>query len=591
MDVDGRAVRPRARRREGGARRRSRTPTWTPPTCRRSSASSSAIVRATRAATSRGPQRAARPRHQGGLRLLVRQARHRLPQQPEDRPRPGHRGQRRDHGLRQHGRRLGHRRRLHPRPEHRREGALRRVPHQRPGRGRRGRHPDRAEDRPDADRHARGLRRVPAHRRSSSRSTTATSRTSSSRSSAAGSTCSRRARPSGPRRPPCKIAVDMVDEGLITKEEAVGRIEPAHVDQLLRDQFDPAGPAKATRDRQGPERLAGRGRRPGRVRRRRRRRVGRPRRAGRARPHRDLARRLPRHGRGPGHPDRPRRRDLARRGRRPPDRQAVRGRLRRARRRLRDQDRAQHGLRRHRSPRATGSASTARPARSSSARCRRSSARFEDQPELQRILGWADEIRRMQVWTNADKPEEAAQARALRRQGIGLCRTEHMFREGERLEIVRGAILVANVATRAKAKAAAGEALDADETAAVATLRRRDGQARGPPAGRLRGHLQGDGRAAGRHPPDRPAAPRVPPEPRGPAGQGDPGRGARRRVRGGQGAARDDQVDARAEPDARPARLPPRADDPGLREDPDPGHPQRADRGQEAPAAIRRPRS
>ena len=57
-------------------------------------------------------------------------------------------------------------------------------------------------------------------------------------------------------------------------------------------------------------------------------------------------------------------------------------------------------------------------------------ARFEDQPELQRILGWADEIRRMEVWTNADKPEEAAQARLYGAQGIGLCRTEHMFREG-----------------------------------------------------------------------------------------------------------------------------------------------------------------
>ena len=79
-------------------------------------------------------------------------------------------------------------------------------------------------------------------------------------------------------------------------------------------------------------------------------------------------------------------------------------------------------------------------------------ARFEDQPELQQILGWADEIRRMGVWTNADKPEEAAQARGYGAQGIGLCRTEHMFREGDRLEIVRGAILVANVATRAKAK-------------------------------------------------------------------------------------------------------------------------------------------
>jgi pyruvate,orthophosphate dikinase len=97
-------------------------------------------------------------------------------------------------------------------------------------------------------------------------------------------------------------------------------------------------------------------------------------------------------------------------------------------------------------------------------------ARFEDQPELQTILGWADEIRRMEVWTNADKPEEAAQARSYGAQGIGLCRTEHMFREGERLEIVRGAILVANPATRAKAKRAAGDQLTAEEQEAIATF-------------------------------------------------------------------------------------------------------------------------
>jgi pyruvate,orthophosphate dikinase len=97
-------------------------------------------------------------------------------------------------------------------------------------------------------------------------------------------------------------------------------------------------------------------------------------------------------------------------------------------------------------------------------------ARFEDQPELQTILGWADDIRRLQVWTNADKPEEAAQARSYGAQGIGLCRTEHMFREGERLDIVRGAILVAGVATRAKAKVAAGTELDPDERAAIATF-------------------------------------------------------------------------------------------------------------------------
>ena len=95
------------------------------------------------------------------------------------------------------------------------------------------------------------------------------------------------------------------------------------------------------------------------------------------------------------------------------------------------------------------------------------SARYEDQTDLQTLLGWADGIRRMGVWTNADKPEEAAQARGYGAQGIGLCRTEHMFREGERLEIVRGAILVANQATRAKANSAAGEPLDADETAAI----------------------------------------------------------------------------------------------------------------------------
>jgi len=96
------------------------------------------------------------------------------------------------------------------------------------------------------------------------------------------------------------------------------------------------------------------------------------------------------------------------------------------------------------------------------------SARYEDQTELQTVLGWADELRRLGVWTNADKPEEAAQARSYGAQGIGLCRTEHMFREGERLEIVRDAILVANAATRAKAKAATGASLDHDEAADVA---------------------------------------------------------------------------------------------------------------------------
>ncbi len=93
--------------------------------------------------------------------------------------------------------------------------------------------------------------------------------------------------------------------------------------------------------------------------------------------------------------------------------------------------------------------------------------RFEEQAGLQRILAWADEERRLEVWTNADKPEEAELARRYGAQGIGLCRTEHMFREGERLEIVRDAILVAFQATRAKDRRAAGGELTAEEQSVV----------------------------------------------------------------------------------------------------------------------------
>ena len=67
-------------------------------------------------------------------------------------------------------------------------------------------------------------------------------------------------------------------------------------------------------------------------------------------------------------------------------------------------------------------------------------ASFEDQPELKEILGWADEFRRLGVWANADTPEQAAQARSYGAGGIGLCRTEHMFL-GERTAIFQEAIL------------------------------------------------------------------------------------------------------------------------------------------------------
>jgi pyruvate,orthophosphate dikinase len=71
------------------------------------------------------------------------------------------------------------------------------------------------------------------------------------------------------------------------------------------------------------------------------------------------------------------------------------------------------------------------------------------------ILGWADELRTLKVRTNADLPEDAAKAREFGAEGIGLCRTEHMFL-GDRLPIVQRMILAET---------------DAEETAALEELR------------------------------------------------------------------------------------------------------------------------
>ncbi len=77
-------------------------------------------------------------------------------------------------------------------------------------------------------------------------------------------------------------------------------------------------------------------------------------------------------------------------------------------------------------------------------------ARFEDEHDLATLLGWADGVRRLQVWANADYPRDAERARAFGAQGIGLCRTEHMFFEEDRLPTVRSMILNAHAATAAK---------------------------------------------------------------------------------------------------------------------------------------------
>ena len=97
-------------------------------------------------------------------------------------------------------------------------------------------------------------------------------------------------------------------------------------------------------------------------------------------------------------------------------------------------------------------------------------ARFEDEHDLATLLGWADAVRRLQVWANADYPRDAERARAFGAQGIGLCRTEHMFFEEDRLPTVRRMILSAHTATAAKAKADADGSLTDDEREAVTTF-------------------------------------------------------------------------------------------------------------------------
>ena len=105
-----------------------------------------------------------------------------------------------------------------------------------------------------------------------------------------------------------------------------------------------------------------------------------------------------------------------------------------------------------------------------------------------RIMEHADSKRRLAVRANADTPEDVARARRFGAQGVGLCRTEHMFL-GDRRELVEHLIVAETP------EAAGGGALGAAADAAR----------------RLRRHPRGDGRPAGHHPAHRPAAARVPP--------------------------------------------------------------------------------
>lgn len=73
--------------------------------------------------------------------------------------------------------------------------------------------------------------------------------------------------------------------------------------------------------------------------------------------------------------------------------------------------------------------------------------------DFSRFMTWADKMRDLEVWTNADTPHDASQGRSFGAQGIGLCRTEHMFFEGARIKAMREMIVAETTEERKKALA------------------------------------------------------------------------------------------------------------------------------------------
>ena len=114
------------------------------------------------------------------------------------------------------------------------------------------------------------------------------------------------------------------------------------------------------------------------------------------------------------------------------------------------------------------------------------------QPELAgdfgTLMGWADKVRRLGVRANAETPADCRTAREFGAEGIGLCRTEHMFFDSERITNVRRMILAEDEAGR---RAALADLLPAQRIG-------------------LRGDFPDHGGPAGHDQTARPAAPRIP---------------------------------------------------------------------------------
>ena len=235
-----------------------------------------------------------------------------------------------------------------------------------------------------------------------------------------------------------RIAVDMANEGLITREQAVLRVEPrptgagAPPDGRSVGRFHASrgGQPGLSRRGQRAHRSHGEGSRGG---------SG----QGRARdpgPHGNLARRLRRDGGGGGDRDQPGRQVEPRGRGGARDGQVLRGgpkdlEIDEAAGEVRADGktvvRRGDWITVDGSARATSSRDASRPSSRSLA------------SDFHTLMGWADEFRRLRVRTNADNPADAATRPGFGAEGIGLCRTEHMFFGDERIDAIREMILAA----------------------------------------------------------------------------------------------------------------------------------------------------
>ena len=319
-----------------------------------------------------------------------------------------------------------------------------------------------------------------------------------------------------------KIAVDLAEEGAIGPEEAVMRVEPQALDQLLHPTLDP----DADRDVIARGLPASPGAASGRIvfDRRRCRAGGGERRGGHPGAQRDQPRGHSRHARRARHPDLARRHDEPRGGGRARHGPGLRFRRGRGPDRRRSRGHAGRRADLHEADRITIDGSTGEVMAGEIATI---------QPEMTggfaQLMGWADKARRLRVRANAETPRDARAARAFGAEGIGLCRTEHMFFDADRILAMREMILADGEAGR---RAALAKLLPMQRRDFAELFRIMDGPA-------------GDDPAAG------PAAARVPAAHRG--GDSRSGCGGRRRC--GR-AAPPGAPPGGSEPDARPSRLP-----------------------------------